>query len=244
MLSREIVSSTELSVNERHAVSVSLVLASASPRRRELLAALSLPFSVAAAEVDERQIPGEPPVELVQRLSRAKAAAVACRYPDAIIVGADTVVALNGVVLGKPADAEDAVGMLRALRGRPHLVYSGVTALDAATGEEATEVSESCVWMRGYSDDEIAAYVASGDPLDKAGAYAIQYRCFAPVSRFEGCYASIMGLPLGHLAQALTAVGVAVLADVAQACEAATGAACCLSDGEDSCSVRVASRQG
>ena len=225
-------------------MNVSLVLASASPRRRELLAALALPFSVAAAEVDERQIPGKLPVELVQRLSRAKAAAVACRYPDAIIVAADTVVVLDGVVLGKPADAEDAVGMLRALRGRPHFVYSAVTALDAATGQEATEVSESCVWMRGYNDDEIAAYVASGDPLDKAGAYAIQHRGFAPVSRFEGCYASIMGLPLGHLAQALASVGVAVLVDVAQACQAATGAACCLSGWEDSCSVRVASRQG
>jgi MAF protein len=225
-------------------MSVSLVLASASPRRRELLAALALPFTVAAAEVVECQIPGEPPVELVRRLSRAKAAAVACRYPDATIVAADTVVVLDGVVLGKPADAEDAVGMLRALRGRPHFVYSGVTALDAPTGQEATEVSGSCVWMRGYNDDEIAAYVASGDPLDKAGAYAIQHRGFAPVSRFEGCYASIMGLPLGHLAQALASVGVAVLVDVAQACQAVTGAACCLSGWGDGCSVRVALRQG
>ena len=210
---------------------IQLVLASSSPRRRELLTALGLPFTVATAAVDERQRPDEPPAALVQRLSRAKAAAVVSRHPGAVIVGADTVVVLNGAVLGKPADAEDAVRMLRALRGRPHLVYSAVTALHVAAGREATELSESCVWMRDYSDGEIAAYVASGDPLDKAGAYAIQHRGFAPVAGFEGCYASIMGLPLGHLARALAAVGVTTVpVDVAQACQAATGAVCCLSD--------------
>ena len=104
-------------------------------------------------------------------------------------------------------------------------------ALHAATGCEATELSESCVWMRDYSDGEIAAYVASGDPLDKAGAYAIQHRGFAPVAGFEGCYASIMGLPLGHVARALAAVGVTVPVDVARACQAATVAVCCLSSG-------------
>ena len=205
-----------------------LVLASGSPRRRELLAVLGLPFIVVAAEVDERQQPGESPVALVQRLSRAKAAAVAPRHPDAVIVAADTIVVLDGLVLGKPADAEDAARMLRALRGRAHLVYSAVTALDAATGREVTEVSESRVWMRDYSDAEIAAYVASGDPLDKAGAYAIQHQGFAPVARIEGCYASVMGLPLGHLARALAAVGVLVEVDVAQACQAAIDVECCL----------------
>jgi septum formation protein len=205
-----------------------LVLASASPRRRELLKAVGLPFIIVAAEVDERQRPGESPAALVQSLSRAKAAAVAARYPDAVIVGADTVVVLDGLVLGKPADVEEAARMLRALRGRSHLVYSAVTALEAATGRQATAVSESRVWMRDYSDAEIAAYVTSGDPLDKAGAYAIQHRHFTPVARIEGCYASVMGLPLGHLARVLAAVGVAVPVDVAQACQAATGAECCL----------------
>ncbi|MDH7485064.1 MAG: Maf family protein [Anaerolineae bacterium] len=209
---------------------VRLVLASGSPRRQELMAVLGLPFIVAAAEVDEQQRPGEPPAALVQRLSQAKAMAVACRHPNAVIVGADTVVVLDGEVLGKPADAGDAVRMLRALRGRLHLVYSAVTALHVATGRQATELSESCVWMRDYSDEEIAAYVASGDPLDKAGAYAIQHQGFAPVARIEGCHAGVMGLPLGHLARALAAVGVSVPVDVAQACASATGAACCLSD--------------
>jgi len=211
-----------------------LVLASASPRRRELLAALGLPFVIAVAEVDECQQPGELPAALVQRLSRAKASAVALRHPDGVIVAADTVVVLDGAVLGKPADAEDAARMLRALRGRAHLVYSAVTALDATTGREATELCESRVWMRDYGDAEIGAYVATSDPLDKAGAYAIQHRGFAPVARIEGCYASVMGLPLGHLARALAAVGVRVEVDVAQACQAATGAECCLRSGTGS----------
>jgi len=205
-----------------------LILASASPRRQELLKALGLPFIIVPAEVDERQQTSASPAALVQSLSQAKAAAVAARYPDAVIVGADTVVVLDGLVLGKPADAAEAARMLRALRGRAHLVYSAVTALAAATGRQATAVSESRVWLRNYSEAEIAAYVASGDPLDKAGAYAIQHRDFTPVARITGCYASVMGLPLGHLARVLAAVGVAVPVDVAQACQAVTGAECCL----------------
>lgn len=227
MTSQNIISSIGLSVNEQH--TVRLVLASASPRRQELLAALGLPFVVVAAEVDEQRRPGEPPAALVQRLSRAKAMAVAALHPNAVIVGADTVVVLDGEVLGKPADAGEAGRMLRALRGRPHLVYSAVTALHVATGCQATELSESRVWMRDYSDEEIVAYVASGDPLDKAGAYAIQHQGFVPVARIEGCYASVMGLPLGHLVRVLAAVGVTVPVDVAQACAAAIGAACFLS---------------
>ena len=211
-------------------MSVRLVLASASPRRRELLEALGLPFIVTSAEVDERQLPGESPAALVLRLSCAKAIAVAPQHPHAVIIAGDTVVVLDGEVLGKPADGEEAVRMLRALRGRAHLVYSAVTVLDAATGREVTELSESRVWMRDYSDAEIAAYVASGDPLDKAGAYAVQHRLFAPVERIEGCYAGVMGLPLGHLARALAAVGVRVEVDVALACEEVTGTACCLRD--------------
>jgi septum formation protein len=217
-------------------VSLQLVLASTSPRRRELLQALGLPFIIVPAEVDERQQTSASPATLVQSLSQAKAAAVAARYPDAVIVAADTLVVLDDLVLGKPANVEEAARMLRALRGRAHLVYSAVTALAAATGRQATAISESRVWLRNYSEAEIAAYVASGNPLDKAGAYAIQHRHFTPVARIEGCYASVMGLPLGHLAQVLAAVGVAVPVDVAQACQAATGAECCLrSQHVDSC---------
>jgi len=188
-----------------------LVLASSSARRQELLAALGLAFVTAAADVDEAQLPGEAPSELVQRLSASKARAVAGLFPEAVIIGADTVVVLDGVVLGKPSGAADAARMLRALRSREHQVFSAVTALRPAEGRSAVELSESRVWMRGYSDDEIAAYVAGGDPLDKAGAYAIQHPAFAPVERYIGCYAGIMGLPLCHLARALAAVGATFL---------------------------------
>jgi MAF protein len=133
-------------------------------------------------------------------------------------------------VLGKPADEEDAVRMLRALRGRPHVVYSAVTVLDVAAERAVSDVSASHVWMKDYGDAEIADYVASGDPLDKAGAYAIQHRGFAPVARIEGCYTGVMGLPLGHLARLLECVHVIVPVDVASACRRTTEAACCLAD--------------
>ena len=137
---------------------------------------------------------------------------------------------LDGAVLGKPGDAEDAQRMLRALRGRAHLVYTAVTVLEAGSGRQALEASESRVWMRDYSDGEICVYVAGGDPMDKAGSYAIQHQGFASVVRIEGCYTSVMGLPLGLLARALSTLGVLVPVDVAQACTAVTGAACCLAN--------------
>jgi MAF protein len=183
---------------------------------------------VAAAPVDERQGTGEAPEALVRRLSRAKAAAVAQQYPEAVIIGADTVVVLDGVVLGKPADEADAVLMLCALRGRAHIVFSALSALDAKSLDAVTVLSESRVWMRDYGDAEMERYIATGDPLDKAGAYAIQHAIFAPVSRIEGCYTGVMGLPLGHLERLLDRMGVAVPVDVAQACELATGTVCCL----------------
>jgi len=208
-----------------------LILASRSPRRRELLLALELPFVVQVAAVDEAQAEGEPPPDLVQRLSHAKADAIGRVHAEGtIVIGADTVVVLDGMVLGKPRDAEDAQQMLRALRGRSHLVYSAVTVLESVTGRQMLEVCESRVWMRDYSDTELAVYVASGDPMDKAGSYAIQHRGFAPVVRIEGCYASVMGLPLGQVARALSALGMVVPVDVAQACTAVTGATCCLTD--------------
>ena len=206
-----------------------LVLASRSPRRRDLLAALELPFFVHVAAVDEAQAEREAPQALVRRLSRAKAAAVAAAHPGGtIVIGADTVVVLDGEVLGKPRDAEDARQTLRALRNRSHSVYSAVAVLEAASERQALAVCESQVWMRDYDEAEIAIYVAGGDPMDKAGSYAIQHQGFAPVMRIEGCYASVMGLPLGHLARALADLGVVIPLDVAKACTAITGADCCL----------------
>jgi septum formation protein len=203
-----------------------LVLASSSTRRRVLFEALGLPFVASAADVDESQLPGETPPQLVQRLSVWKAHAVAGLFPDAVVIGADTVVVLDGLVLGKPDGHADAACMLRALRSRDHQVFSAVTALRLAERRSSTELSESRVWMRDYSDDEIAGYVAGGDPLDKAGAYAIQHPGFAPVERYVGCYAGIMGLPLCHLVRALAAVGFSVRLDPGQACYSVTGMRC------------------
>ena len=187
-----------------------LILASTSPRRRALIRLFGLEFSFFSADIDEAPRAGEPPDELVWRLSRAKAALGVQRAarPDAIVVGADTDVAIDGAILGKPTDAADATRMLKILRGRSHTVYSGVTVAQGA--RQLTQVVKTIVWMRDYADAEIAAYVATGDPLDKAAAYAIQHDTFHPVERIEGCHANVMGLPLCHLYRALKAFGVTV----------------------------------
>jgi septum formation protein len=176
-----------------------LILASGSPRRRELLVLLGLSFVVRPADVLELNHVGESPHQMVLRLSQDKARAAVAQAQDGLIVTADTTVALDGRVVGKPVDAADAVAILRSLRARQHTVFSGVTVLDPISGWTRSEVAASTVWMRNYNDQEIAAYVASGDPLDKAGAYAIQYLDFSPVARIEGCYSNVMGLPLCHL---------------------------------------------
>jgi MAF protein len=217
-----------------------LVLASESPRRRALLQLLGLPFGVMVADVTERARVDETPAELVTRLSRAKADA-ASRAEDrsragasapfpALVIACDTVVALEATnresrILGKPRDREEAAAMLDLLRGRSHLVYSAVTVLDSV-GRAATTVAETRLTMRSYTDSELAAYVASGDPLDKAGAYAIQHEGFHPVREIAGCYASVMGLPLCHLTRSLRRWRVSPATDVPTACQAYTGHRC------------------
>jgi len=203
-----------------------LVLASASPRRRQLFFLLKVPFVAAAADVDEAIEEEESPQEMVCRLSLAKARAVAISYPEGLIVAADTIVALDGDVLGKPADEAEAEAMLRRLRGRKHTVLSGVTVYQPASGRAITELAESAVWMRAYTDEEMTRYAASGDPLDKAGAYAIQHQNFSPVERIGGCYTSVMGLPLCHLARALAQLGLTLPVDVPQACQDFTDHRC------------------
>lgn len=203
-----------------------LVLASASPRRRQLFSLLSVPFIVAAADVDEESEEGESAQEMVRRLSLAKARVVAPSYPEGLIVAADTTVVFDGEVLGKPADEAEAVAMLRRLRGRKHTVFSGMTAYYPASGRALTELVESTVWMRAYTEEEVARYAASGDPLDKAGGYAIQHQNFSPVERIEGCYANVMGLPLCHLTRALAQLGLMLPVDVPQACQGFTGYRC------------------
>lgn len=201
-----------------------LILASGSPRRRELIQLLGLPVQAVTAPIEEEMHPAESPAEMVARLARAKARAVAATHPCVPVLGCDTAVALEGRVLGKPADPEEVRAMLARLRGRTHAVYTGVVLVRA--GEAVAQVAETAVIMRRYSDAEVAAYVASGDPLDKAGAYAIQHPGFDPVARWRGCYANVVGLPLCHVTRALRAWGLAPPADVPAACQAHTGQRC------------------
>jgi septum formation protein len=193
-----------------------ITLASTSPRRRELVTLFGLAFQFISADLDESPRLNETPAELVRRLSRAKAETCpepsqrigARQFPDAIVIGADTVVSIDHTILGKPVDADDAVRMLTTLRHRPHVVYSGVTVM---RGDQAiTQVATTTVHMRNYSDEEIATFVATGEPLDKAAAYAIQNTLFKPVEYVAGCFANVMGLPLCHLYRALKAFGVQV----------------------------------
>lgn len=182
-----------------------IILASASPRRRELLTALGLPFEVAPSHVDETTDERDP-VAVAELLARRKAEAVAALHPDALVVGSDTVVTLDGRMLGKPGDAEEARTMLRALRGRTHEVVTGVAV--ALGPRVVIDHGRTAVRMRPYGDAEVEAFIASGSPFDKAGGYAIQDEAFAPVERFEGCRCNVIGLPLGVLRRLLAELGV------------------------------------
>lgn len=181
-----------------------LVLASASPRRRELLALLGRPFEVVVADVDETVLAGESPAAAAERLARAKATAVARvgARAGAVTIGADTIVVLDDEILGKPHDAAEAASMLRALSGRAHDVLTGVAVVDAA-GDIASFVTRTEVTFVELSAAQIDAYVATGDPLDKAGAYGIQGPAGAFVAEIHGSYHNVVGLPLAQLAIAL-----------------------------------------
>lgn len=173
---------------------VPIILASASPRRRELLTAAGFPFDVVVADVDESVIAGERPDEYVRRVARMKAQAVSRDRPDALVLGADTTVVIDGDVLAKPADDEEAARMLQRLSGREHVVLTGVAAISPMGESEA--VAETRVWMRALTDAEIREYVRSGEPRDKAGAYAIQGLASRFISRIEGEYTNVVGLPI------------------------------------------------
>ncbi len=196
-----------------------LTLASASPRREALLNLLGLPFVVYPSDVDETNHADEGPEAMAVRLSRAKARATLAQVGSGYIVAADTLVYLDGKVLGKPAGPAQAEHMLRRLRGRSHLVFSGITLASGQSGQRRTRLAQTTVWMRNYGDEEIATYVATGDPLDKAGSYAIQYLGFAPVARVDGCFANVMGLPLCHLYSMLREVGLAPADTPVAACD-------------------------
>jgi MAF protein len=177
-----------------------LVLASSSPRRRQLLALADWMFNVIAADVDESLHVNELPADYVLRLAETKARAAAGRaHASQIILAADTTVVDGNDILGKPNDNAEAFAMLTRLRGHAHQVYTGVALLRLSDGLLLKELSVTDVPMRNYSDDEIQSYVQSGDPLDKAGAYAIQHPNFHPVASMSGCYAGVMGLPMCHV---------------------------------------------
>ncbi len=160
------------------------------------------------------------PAAYVLRLAEMKARAVSTSAPrDQIILAADTAVVDGDDILGKPADAVEAAAMLRRLRGRTHQVYTGLAVFRPNDGELVTDLCVTEVSMRAYSDEEIEAYILTGDPLDKAGAYAIQHPRFQPVERLQGCYAGVMGLPLCHLTRALRSLGLTPPADVAAECQ-------------------------
>jgi MAF protein len=197
-----------------------LLLASNSPRRRELIALGNWTFSVFVSDVDESRFPGESPASYVLRLAEAKArASLAKAAGGMVIVAADTAVIDDGAILGKPKDAADAVRMLKRLRGHVHQVYTGLAVLKISTGQLLTDLCVTDVPMRNYADPEIEAYVRTGDPLDKAGAYAIQHPQFRPVENMSGCFASVMGLPLCHLVRVLARMDVSADANVPANCQ-------------------------
>lgn len=186
----------------------SLVLASNSPRRKELLELLGIEFAVSPADVDETEGITEDPKAYVQRLAMAKARKMSGSAGfKQIVLAADTTVTDGKAILGKPVDKAQAWFMLQKLRGRVHFVHTAIVLLSPASGRTITDLCTSRVHMRNYSDEEIEAYIKTGDPKDKAGAYAIQNEEFNPVDQFKGCFASVMGLPLCHVERNLRRMG-------------------------------------
>jgi nucleoside triphosphate pyrophosphatase len=185
-----------------------LILASTSPRRAEILHDAGFSFAVIASAVDETPIPGESPSELVQRLADAKAELAAARaVGPAIVLAADTVVTLDGRIFGKPRTADDARHMLENLSGRTHAVVTGVTLIRLPDAERRSFVESTLVHFAQLSAEEISRYLATEEPHDKAGAYAIQGRAGRYIPRIEGDYFNIVGLPLSRVTQALTELG-------------------------------------
>lgn len=192
---------------------VKFILASASPRRRELLASIGLAFEVKPSNVPEVRQEGEAPEEYVARLSRDKAHALASQHPDQWVIAADTTVLLGEELLEKPVDAQDAARMLGTIAGKTHIVYTGVTLENAGRGYRDTRVAESEVRMLPLDEREIEWYVKTGEPLDKAGAYAVQGIGAMFIDSIHGSYTNVVGLPLATLFQMLRRAGIDPLSD-------------------------------
>ena len=194
---------------------MAFILASGSPRRRELLSMLGIPFEIQIAQIDETMRPGADPAEEVARICKNKAMAVLPRTaPGDLILAADTIVCIDGKILGKPKTPDEAVRMLRRLSGRTHIVRTGVTVLQGA--QCVTEVEQTEVHFRALGDEEIARYVATKDPMDKAGAYGIQGQGALFVQGICGDYYNVMGLPLCRLGLILKQFGISLLGGAAQ----------------------------
>ena len=189
-----------------HDTKPALVLASSSPRRQELLREAGIVFEVCPAHIAEERREGEAPEAYALRLAREKAAAVAARLPGRFVLGADTIVVLDDEVLEKPRDSEDAARMLRLLSGRGHQVTTAVS-LVRPSGQHETRASTTEVYFRELADDELLRYARSGEPLDKAGAYAIQGGAGPWVQRIQGEYSTVVGLPLSLVTEMLRAAG-------------------------------------
>jgi len=187
---------------------VRVVLASASPRRHELLGMIGIAHEVDPADIDESVRAGESDTDYALRLATEKGLSVAARHPDALVIAADTIVVVDGRIFGKPVDGADACRMLRVLSGRTHVVHTAVAVVRDAGRRVESEVESTRVTFRELDDSEVAAYVATGEPMDKAGAYGIQGYGATIVERVEGDYFTVMGLALRQLVSLLERVGV------------------------------------
>jgi septum formation protein len=200
--------------------SIKIILASNSPRRKELLSLFGYEFAVQPADVDETPHESEDPGDYVSRLAEAKACAAGeSILKDTLVIAADTTVADGRMLLGKPEDEKESRQMLEQLRSRTHQVYTGMAILDKNSNKVYSELSCTDVPMRDYTDIEIDEYIASGDPFDKAGGYAIQHPEFRPVIELSGCYANVMGLPLCHLSRTMIQLGIVTENDIPALCQ-------------------------
>lgn len=188
-----------------------VILASGSPRRKELLEKLGIEFIVEPSGYEEDMGMSMSPKDLAKQLSSGKAKDIAQNYTDALVIGADTLIAFSGKVLGKPHTEDKAIETLKELSGREHSVITGYTIIDTKTGKVVSDAIETKVYFRNLTEEEIKAYVATGEPLDKAGSYAIQGKGVLFVDKIEGDYNNVIGLPLTQIALALKDFGVKVL---------------------------------
>lgn len=190
---------------------VPIILASASPRRKELLANLGLNFKIKVSQVDETMEGDIPPAQQVEKLAERKAAAVASETAEGLVIGADTLVVFAGKPLGKPANRQEAVHMINELQGKSHEVLTGLAVIDAATGQSVVTHQTTAVHFKPMTREQVERYVSTGEPYDKAGAYAVQGKASIFIESIQGCYFNVVGLPVSKLADALRVFGVEIL---------------------------------